>query len=63
MAMINPHRLPLYPTPQCIYTYTQGVAGTKTAGDAHAYMRKNPIARPNGIERCVIQLLTQSRQS
>ena len=61
--ILHPHRLPLYPSPLCIYTYTLGLAGTKTAGDAHAYMRKNPIARPNGINRCVIQLLTQSRPS
>ena len=36
---------------------------SQTAGDAHAYMRKKPIARPNGINRCVIQLSTQSRPS
>ena len=38
MIYDNSHRLPPYPTPQCIYTYTQGVAGTKTAGYAHAYI-------------------------
>ena len=58
-----PHRLPPYPTPQCIYTYTQGVAGTKTAGDAHAHMRKNQIARPNGINRCVVYLRLKAKPS
>ena len=60
----HPHAKPPYPTLPGVYIYPLGVKeSTEARGDAHAYMRKNPIARPNGINRCVIQLLTQSRPS
>ena len=58
--ILHPHRLPLYPTPQCIYTYTQGVAGTKTAGDAHA---QKSNSRPYGINRSVRDIELKSRPS